>query len=388
MKEMYGLLGKKNLFLLLAYQLIFLVSLLTGSAYFFTKPIHDSQFSGLYNATAIIIIYSSLMFLIHYLWEILSSSILRLDYTRFRMIHHRVVKPISIVFLLSSIMISYKASIFYNLQDIIYKIGMYSFFASLVLLTLVNLAFFIVVTKDILLSNRLYQKDTTVFPFLIHKYGEKAVDRILLSLNLVYGKVKGNPLPSHNGFSFVGLSSYPLHNTKNYSWANTLEKNYKEIKEEALKLIQKHHLQSHYLNRSDIVSGQWNSIMLIQGGKKEPICQQCPKTMALLQLISNTFSFREVMFSVLEPGAIIKPHRDYSNTYLTYHLGLVIPNDCGIIVGGIESRWEEGKSLILDTSYEHEVWNNSNDFRLILLVDFFHPDLTEAEKEFLISPRS
>jgi aspartate beta-hydroxylase len=105
--------------------------------------------------------------------------------------------------------------------------------------------------------------------------------------------------------------------------------------------------------------------------------------MALLKLLPGNLYFREAIFSILGPGAKILPHRDFSNVYLTYQLGLSIPPQCAICVGGEERTWKEGKSLIFDTSYEHEAWNDSNSPRLILLVDFFHPDLNEAEQEFL-----
>lgn len=43
------------------------------------------------------------------------------------------------------------------------------------------------------------------------------------------------------------------------------------------------------------------------------------------------------------------------------HLPLIIPTsgDCGIRCGGQERRWTQGKVLVLDDSYVHEVWNRS-----------------------------
>ncbi len=47
-------------------------------------------------------------------------------------------------------------------------------------------------------------------------------------------------------------------------------------------------------------------------------------------------------------------------------------------------RWEEGKVLVLDDSFQHEVWNASKEAtRYILLLDFLHPDLTEDEKRIV-----
>jgi aspartate beta-hydroxylase len=47
---------------------------------------------------------------------------------------------------------------------------------------------------------------------------------------------------------------------------------------------------------------------------------------------------------------------------------------------GTETRWwEEGKCLVFDDSFDHEVWNLSHKPRAVLLVDFWHPDLMPAE---------
>ena len=43
--------------------------------------------------------------------------------------------------------------------------------------------------------------------------------------------------------------------------------------------------------------------------------------------------------------------------------------------------WTEGKFIIFDDSFEHEVWHDGDSFRLVLIVDLWHPDLTEEQKE-------
>jgi aspartyl/asparaginyl beta-hydroxylase (cupin superfamily) len=46
--------------------------------------------------------------------------------------------------------------------------------------------------------------------------------------------------------------------------------------------------------------------------------------------------------------------------------------------------YQEGKCFIFDDSYDHEVIHEgffSN--RVVLLIDFFHPDLTHKEKQTL-----
>ena len=43
--------------------------------------------------------------------------------------------------------------------------------------------------------------------------------------------------------------------------------------------------------------------------------------------------------------------------------------------------WREGSFLIIDDSFEHEVWNESEDeSRLILLLDMWHPRVKDEDK--------
>jgi hypothetical protein len=41
--------------------------------------------------------------------------------------------------------------------------------------------------------------------------------------------------------------------------------------------------------------------------------------------------------------------------------------------------WEEGKCLIFDDSFEHEVWNHSTGRRVVLLLRFWHPGIGDWE---------
>ena len=62
--------------------------------------------------------------------------------------------------------------------------------------------------------------------------------------------------------------------------------------------------------------------------------------------------------------------------------GLAIPPESALEVGGRRQRWEEGKVLVFDDSFEHEVWNPSERPRLVFIVDAWHPDLVTAEQRY------
>lgn len=53
---------------------------------------------------------------------------------------------------------------------------------------------------------------------------------------------------------------------------------------------------------------------------------------------------------------------------------------CWIEVGGERRSWEEGKALILDTTFEHSTGNESDEDRFVLIIDFWHPGLTMEER--------
>ncbi|MHC5763068.1 aspartyl/asparaginyl beta-hydroxylase domain-containing protein, partial [Nostoc sp.] len=53
----------------------------------------------------------------------------------------------------------------------------------------------------------------------------------------------------------------------------------------------------------------------------------------------------------------------------------------GIRVGSETRNWTEGKTLFFDQTFEHEVWNKSNEERVVLLLHLYHPELTNVEKK-------
>lgn len=75
-------------------------------------------------------------------------------------------------------------------------------------------------------------------------------------------------------------------------------------------------------------------------------------------------------YSILEPGAVIAPHRGYSNEVLRFHFGLLVPRgDCQLKIGQAHFRWTPRGALLFDDTEEHEAWNYTKYERLIILLD-------------------
>jgi len=91
----------------------------------------------------------------------------------------------------------------------------------------------------------------------------------------------------------------------------------------------------------------------------------------------------EVLYSVFSPGTHLLPHCGVTNTRVTSHLPLLIPEDCALRVGGEEHRWREGEVVVFDDTYEHEAWNRSSRTRVVMIFDMWNPFLTLTERAVL-----
>lgn len=131
--------------------------------------------------------------------------------------------------------------------------------------------------------------------------------------------------------------------------------------------------------------GRWSMIPLIRNGRVvEQFASHCPRTMELargVELPRISLISPSVYFSVLEPGSRIAAHTGITNARLIAHFPLIVPDDCGLRVGGEARRWEPGKALVFDDMTEHEAWNNSDRIRVVLIVDLWRPELSAAERD-------
>eukprot|EP00435_Cladocopium_sp_Y103_P009312 s4468_g2.t1 len=91
------------------------------------------------------------------------------------------------------------------------------------------------------------------------------------------------------------------------------------------------------------------------------------------------------LFSQLLPGTRLRSHCGPSNLRLTCHLGIRIPSGCKIVCGGEPRCWEEGKCIVFDDSFEHEVLHEGDEARTVLLVNFWHPDVPPEMRQGLMT---
>ena len=120
--------------------------------------------------------------------------------------------------------------------------------------------------------------------------------------------------------------------------------------------------------------GGWRAFFLYAYGYRiGPNCVRCPETVKALAKIPGLVT---AMYSVLEPGMHVGRHRGVSKGILICHLGLRVPierQSCHMDVDGHEVLWTNNETHVFDDTYPHEVWNDTDEFRTILLVQFRRP---------------
>ena len=167
--------------------------------------------------------------------------------------------------------------------------------------------------------------------------------------------------------------------------ADEVAKNYPTIVSE-LSVIRR---RIHTDTKEFIYTGTWRSINLWDSAslQSSPATHLFPKTMELLmniplfrdmhRLTSNGESFKSfiVRISLLKPGSVILPHFGLTNTRLRLQIPLEISSgDVFIYAHDMKRNWVIGEPLILNDSYIHGVYNNTNSDRVVLLIDLPHPD--------------
>lgn len=167
--------------------------------------------------------------------------------------------------------------------------------------------------------------------------------------------------------------------TDQFPWSHALEANWQTIRRE---LDQVMPYAEALPNFQDISPRQgniadddrWKTYFFTAFGyRSQQNCDRCPETAKLLDQIPG---LKVAFFSILAPGKHIPEHRGKHKGIIRYHLALKVPEPregCRIRVADQVAYWEEGKSLIFDDTFPHEVWNDTDDYRVVLFLDIARP---------------
>ncbi|XP_071525233.1 aspartyl/asparaginyl beta-hydroxylase-like isoform X2 [Panulirus ornatus] len=166
-----------------------------------------------------------------------------------------------------------------------------------------------------------------------------------------------------------------------------LEKNWRTIRDEGVALLAlppQDGFRPEAENLQD--TGDWKQYELFSRGRKITAnCVKASKTCSLIENFPPAAGCKrgQVKFSVMHPDTHVHAHTGPTNCRLRAHLGLVVPSGLRLRIGNEMTTWQEGKILIFDDSWEHEVWHEGDSYRLVLIVDVWHPELSDHERKTL-----
>ena len=229
----------------------------------------------------------------------------------------------------------------------------------------------------------LYRKALLMLPtnlFVVDQFGlallfvDHEDEARALFANAVARGLWGNPLQRPVSKYVKGLTSKPWHNKADYPFIGKLEEGADIIKQELLhNLKHRKHLFTGETENLH-VGGEWTELRIKSSGLGwTKYTEYFSDTMKVIADCSQEFV--SIKFSAIQPGTHIRTHTGPSNERLRLHLTLVHSGGARIRVGTEWRTWQEGKAIIFDDSWEHEVIHTGDDMRVVLIMDIWHPEL-------------
>jgi aspartate beta-hydroxylase len=188
---------------------------------------------------------------------------------------------------------------------------------------------------------------------------------------------------SSAGAVYPDLPSCPWHDPADFPLVEYLESNYRAIHDEILALEpSRFHRESERIKRA----GDWDVAFLYERGRRhDEVCAACPVTTRGVEVYPTIRTIAGLIYvSRMRAATHIDAHRGPTNLRVRCHLGLKVPEgDCAMRVGTETRRWQEGRCLVFDDYYDHEAWNNTEEDRIVLIIDLWHPGLSTTEVALL-----
>jgi len=120
--------------------------------------------------------------------------------------------------------------------------------------------------------------------------------------------------------------------------------------------------------------GNWRTFVLYAYGvQARRNCALCPRTAAAARAVPG---MQTAMFSILEPGKRLPPHRGPYKGLLRVQMGVEVPADesaCWIEVGGVRLYWRQGRVIVFDDTVVHSAANEAATRRCVLFLDILRP---------------
>jgi aspartyl/asparaginyl beta-hydroxylase len=113
--------------------------------------------------------------------------------------------------------------------------------------------------------------------------------------------------------------------------------------------------------------------------------KRCPKIVELLRGIDGVGRMGcMAYFSIMNPKTHVARHTGPTNIRMRYHLGIEVPDrDIFLRIHTQLVAWKQDRCIKFDDSYEHEVFQQSDQRRVVFILDLPHPELRPQELKLL-----
>jgi beta-hydroxylase len=166
-----------------------------------------------------------------------------------------------------------------------------------------------------------------------------------------------------------------------FPWVAELERHWEAIRDEALAIRAQDipSLGDISFDHGRIAQDRrWRTLFLKgYGYRMVGNARRAPVTARLIEAVPGLVTAN---FSVMEAGGHIPRHFGMTKGMLTYHLALKAPRErekCRMHLEEGETlhvlHWEDGQSFLFDDMFNHEVWNETDEDRYILLIQIKRP---------------
>lgn len=175
------------------------------------------------------------------------------------------------------------------------------------------------------------------------------------------------------------VEDVPVLDRRQFAFLDELEANWEVVRDEIRPLLQHRDAMPVFQElshdqRKIAKDDNWHVFVLYGFGRKlETNCARTPQTTKFLEKVPR---LQTAWFSILAPNYHVPAHRGVTKGILRCHLGINIPKEperCRMRVGDEICVWREGELFVFDDTYDHEVWNDTDEERVILLFDFDRP---------------
>ena len=170
----------------------------------------------------------------------------------------------------------------------------------------------------------------------------------------------------------------PVLDVRDFPWTAALRDNWQAIRDEVVAVALRRDAAPSLAtispdHRAIAEVDMWRSFFL--WGYGYPVDENLVRCPATAKVVGQVPGLNSAFFSILAPGTHIPDHRGVTKALITCHLGLIVPRD-GDVRMRVDDRivrWAEGETLVFDDTYNHEVWNDTDGTRVVLLVQFGRP---------------